>query len=89
MGNGSALFAGSSEMAFAGYGRPSRWAAPRQRWAAYDRMSSPRPIAHGGRIVAEKQADSLAEHLNGETNIPVMIDCEPTKGSSPTLANVN
>jgi lysozyme len=38
---------------------------------------------------AGAQADNLAEHLNGETNIPVMIDCEPTKGSSPSLANVN
>ena len=34
------------------------------------------------------QADNLAEQLNGAINIPVMIDCEPTKGSSPTLADV-
>jgi GH25 family lysozyme M1 (1,4-beta-N-acetylmuramidase) len=37
---------------------------------------------------ARAQADNLAEQLNGETRIPVMIDCEPTKGSSPTMADV-
>ena len=37
---------------------------------------------------ARAQADNLAERLNGRTNIPIMIDCEPTKGSSPTLAHV-
>jgi lysozyme len=37
---------------------------------------------------ADAQADNLAEHLNGHNNIPVMIDCEPTKGSSPTLRHV-
>lgn len=37
---------------------------------------------------ARAQADNLAEALNGRTDIPVMIDCEPTEGSSPTLADV-
>ncbi len=34
---------------------------------------------------AAAQADNLAEQLNGRTDIPVMVDCEPTEGSRPTL----
>ena len=34
------------------------------------------------------QADNLAAALNGATNVPIMIDCEPTEGSSPTMEDV-
>lgn len=37
---------------------------------------------------ARAQADNLAEQLNGRVDIPVMIDCEPTTGSSPGLGDV-
>lgn len=37
---------------------------------------------------ARSQADNLAAALEGSTNIPIMIDCEPTEGSSPTMQDV-
>jgi hypothetical protein len=49
-------------------------------FAAYHFLHSDSP--------AGVQAENLAEQLNGQTNIPVMIDCEPTKGSNPTLGDV-
>lgn len=49
-------------------------------FAAYHFLHSDSP--------ARAQADNLAEVLAGHPSIPVMIDCEPTEGSSPTMADV-
>jgi len=37
---------------------------------------------------ARSQADNLAAALNDAPNVPIMIDCEPTEDSSPTMEDV-